>query len=176
MNARKNRRRVALAILIGLAVLGGFLLLTRTRHPQASPVDSSARATVAAPTVSEPAKPTPHEATVAPTPAPAPVAAAPLPVNRTPPPARVAASPVAVARPAPVSLQPPATPPPPAADATSTDREVIATRRMYLAHAPLRTPEVSDPDSAGNRKVLSSMIFKALSRAKTIPPGSTASH
>jgi hypothetical protein len=33
---------------------------------------------------------------------------------------------------------------------------------MYMAHAPLRTPEVADPDSATNQKVLQTMVEKAL--------------
>ena len=45
-----------------------------------------------------------------------------------------------------------------------TNREVAATRRMYAAHAPLRVPEVADPDSAANREILQTMVLKALGR------------
>lgn len=45
--------------------------------------------------------------------------------------------------------------------------EVAATRRMYGAHAPLRTPEVSDPDSEQNRLILELMVRKALTRAES---------
>jgi hypothetical protein len=33
---------------------------------------------------------------------------------------------------------------------------------MYLAHAPLREPEVADPDSETNRRILETMVTKAL--------------
>ena len=66
-----------------------------------------------------------------------------------------------VAAPAAAPAQPPAPIPPQQAD------EVAATARMYLAHAPLRTPEVSDPDSAANRQILQTMVGKALGK---LPP------
>lgn len=33
---------------------------------------------------------------------------------------------------------------------------------MFLAHAPLREPEVADPDSETNRRILEAMVTKAL--------------
>ena len=42
--------------------------------------------------------------------------------------------------------------------------ETLATRRMYLAHAPLRTPAVADPDAEENRIILQQMVLKALAR------------
>jgi len=45
--------------------------------------------------------------------------------------------------------------------------EIAATAGMYAAHAPLRTPEVADPDSKANRQVLQVMVAKALARAAT---------
>lgn len=42
--------------------------------------------------------------------------------------------------------------------------EVGATARMYAAHAPLRVHEVADPDSEGNRRILQTMVEKALVR------------
>jgi hypothetical protein len=47
--------------------------------------------------------------------------------------------------------------------------EVAATRRMIMAHAPLRTQEVSDPDSETNRRILQTMVTKALSQAEKKP-------
>lgn len=44
--------------------------------------------------------------------------------------------------------------------------EVEGTRRMYVAHAPLRVPEVANPDSEANRMILQSMVQKALARAE----------
>lgn len=44
--------------------------------------------------------------------------------------------------------------------------EVQATRRMYAAHAPLRTREVADPDSETNRAVVQTMLQKSLARAQ----------
>ena len=43
--------------------------------------------------------------------------------------------------------------------------EVTATERMVDAHATLRKPEVASPDSAGNRRILQTMLNKALVRA-----------
>ena len=47
--------------------------------------------------------------------------------------------------------------------------EVRATRAMYMAHAPLRSAELADPDSESNRKVLQAMIEKALIRRNSVP-------
>ena len=49
--------------------------------------------------------------------------------------------------------------------------EPAATARMYAAHAPLRTGEVADPDSKTNRKILQTMVTKALARtaSRTAP-------
>ena len=44
--------------------------------------------------------------------------------------------------------------------------EVTATRRMVVAHAPLRAPEVADPVSDTNREILQTMVTKAISRAE----------
>lgn len=43
--------------------------------------------------------------------------------------------------------------------------EVQAARRMYMAHASLREPSVADPDSEANRRILQSMVQKALQPA-----------
>lgn len=63
--------------------------------------------------------------------------------------------------------------PPPAAR-LSESTEVAATRRMYMAHAPLRAPEVADPDSKANRRILQTMVEKALTRVAASPQPSTA--
>jgi hypothetical protein len=162
MKTRKIRQRVTLAILLGLVAFGGFQLLTRMRHVKAPAAEPSAPAPAAGSTIAETAKPVPPDATVAPATTPA---AAPLPVARSAATASVATHPASAAKPAPVPIQLPATPPPPAGEAMTPDREVAATHRMYLAHAPLRTPEVADPDSKGNRQILQSMVTKALNRA-----------
>lgn len=44
--------------------------------------------------------------------------------------------------------------------------ETLATRRMYLAHAPLREPEVDNPDSAENKRIMQQMISNALSSSE----------
>src|SRR5688572_5336159 len=49
---------------------------------------------------------------------------------------------------------------------TVSNAEVRATRAVYIAHAPLRTTEISNPDSEQNRQILQSMVEKALSRQK----------
>jgi hypothetical protein len=51
--------------------------------------------------------------------------------------------------------------------------EVAASWRMYAAHEPLRRPEVADPDSEANRRILETMVMKALTRAG--PPDNTLS-
>jgi hypothetical protein len=58
----------------------------------------------------------------------------------------------------------PAAPANPAPVATTQPDEIAATRQMYAAHAPLRTPELADPDSEANRQILQTMVQKALQR------------
>lgn len=48
--------------------------------------------------------------------------------------------------------------------------ETAATARMYAAHAPLRVPEVADPDSASNKQILATMVAKALAAPAAPPP------
>jgi len=71
---------------------------------------------------------------------------------------------VAVATPAPVVATPAATQVT-LAPAPGKPDEVAGTKRMYAAHAPLRTRSAVDPDSEQNRQVLQTMVTKALSRA-----------
>ncbi len=40
---------------------------------------------------------------------------------------------------------------------------VLESRRMYMAHAPLRVPSVADPDSIENKRIMQIMIAKAIS-------------
>lgn len=42
--------------------------------------------------------------------------------------------------------------------------EVLATRRMYSAHAPLREPEIDDPDSQENIAIMQQLISAAADR------------
>lgn len=78
-------------------------------------------------------------------------------------PVNLALAPVA---PAPASA-PAAAPEPPPPQQT---QEIAGTARMYLAHAPLRVPEVADPDSASNHQILQTMVMKSLRRASAAPP------
>ena len=52
--------------------------------------------------------------------------------------------------------------------------EVTGTRRMIAAHEPLRNPEVADPDSAGNRTILQTMLSKAIIRRDMNATAATA--
>jgi hypothetical protein len=51
--------------------------------------------------------------------------------------------------------------------------EAVGTRRMYGAHAPLRTPAVANPDSEQNRRILQTMVTKALVRSSEVNPAAT---
>ena len=52
--------------------------------------------------------------------------------------------------------------------------ESRATLQMYAAHAPLRAPELANPDSTTNRQILQTMVQKALQRKATdAPPSNT---
>ncbi len=86
----------------------------------------------------------------------------PAPVPKPPP---LAATRTPVAAPAAPVVPQPASPPPGAAQRA----EVEGTSRMYLAHAPLRTPEVADPNSDANRRILQTMVTKALQQASATP-------
>jgi hypothetical protein len=71
---------------------------------------------------------------------------------------------VAANRPASTAADPSATRPPddgPPPDSPLA-REAAGTERMYEAHAPLRTPDFANADSAANRQVLQTMVLKAL--------------
>ena len=50
--------------------------------------------------------------------------------------------------------------------------EVAATRRMYMAHQPLRAPDIADPRSEENRRILETMVNKALIRSAANPADS----
>jgi len=47
--------------------------------------------------------------------------------------------------------------------------EVAASRRMYMAHAPLRAPAVANPDSPENQRIFNTMVKNTLNRAKSDP-------
>lgn len=53
--------------------------------------------------------------------------------------------------------------------------EPAATARMYAAHAPLRVPEVADPDSISNQRILHAMVNKALAAPASPPPTASTS-
>ncbi len=57
-------------------------------------------------------------------------------------------------------------PAPPAPDVSERQKEIAGTHYMIMAHAPLRVPEVADPDSTPNREILHSMMTKALARER----------
>ncbi len=90
-----------------------------------------------------------------------------------PNPAAVAAAPAHAPAPVAPMAEPPPAPPPPA---PAQQAEVQATERMYLAHAPLRVPEVADPDSASNRQTLQTMVAKALQNAAAAQPAPSPHH
>ncbi|MDQ8201194.1 hypothetical protein QEH56_23715 [Pelagicoccus enzymogenes] len=46
---------------------------------------------------------------------------------------------------------------------------VKETRRMVAAHSSLRSPEVADPDSESNRRIMQQMTLQAFENAKTDP-------
>jgi len=50
---------------------------------------------------------------------------------------------------------------------------VLETRRMYMAHAPLREQSVDDPDSLANKRIMQRMVTNALSRKQA--PGTKPS-
>jgi hypothetical protein len=79
-------------------------------------------------------------------------------------PVPVAQQPAAAPAPAP-EMKPPAAP----VRVAENPAELAATARMYAAHAPLRVPEVADPDSATNKQILQTMVTKALAQPATAP-------
>ncbi len=56
------------------------------------------------------------------------------------------------------------------ASAAADSPEMAATIRMVSAHATLRSPEVADPDSDSNRRLLDVMLRKALVPRPALPP------
>lgn len=48
---------------------------------------------------------------------------------------------------------------------------VLESRRMYMAHAPLREPSVDDPDSVENKRIMQQMIGSVLTRKTPTSPG-----
>lgn len=53
---------------------------------------------------------------------------------------------------------------PPSRSSTLAQDQVEGSRRMYQAHAPLRTASFANPDSVENRRVLQTMLSKALAK------------
>ena len=48
--------------------------------------------------------------------------------------------------------------------------ELAASARMFAAHASLRAPEVANPDSRTNKRILDTMVRKALAQPVQAPP------
>ncbi len=57
-----------------------------------------------------------------------------------------------------------------AVNPAATHSEIEASARMYAAHAPLRVPEVADPDSASNKEILNTMVTKLITQPPRNPP------
>lgn len=160
-------KTVSVVAVLALLLAAGLWLLNRP-HP-AAPKNypaQSAGATAPTPAVAEPAT------TIAASPAgaTAPVAVAQSPSPAAPPAQHASAfqfsvptAASATPSPSPLTFTP--------TSRTQQAREVAATARMYAAHAPLRTPEVADPDSKANKRILSTMVAKALAQPATPPPG-----
>lgn len=90
----------------------------------------------------------------------------PVPVVRMPLQSTVAAAPIPPLR---LNVAGPASTPVPEPPAPPQAREIAGTWKMYLAHAPLREPEVANPDSESNRKILETMVIKALKKSGASP-------
>ena len=153
MTQSQRPARILIGLMAVVAVGLGWWLLTR-----GGPVP---RAAAPAAVVAPAAQPAPAPVPAAPAVAAAPVAAAvPVVVKALPlPPAVAAPAPVAVTKePLPLPVVP-----------TVPIDEVAATERMYLAHASLRAPEVADPDSEANRRILETMVTKALAPSADTP-------
>lgn len=172
-----RRRKLFVALGAVLAIVAALLLWRRQNEVRtATPKPAAATpAVVAAPrtaapttTISQKAPPAPRlpSAEAQPAAGVAASAAAPAPAL---PEAPDAAAPVAPASSTPTPAAKPETPAP-------VSSEVLATRRMVAAHAPLRAPEEANPDSATNRRILETMVQKALLRAdqKSAPATTSA--
>ena len=167
---KSRRSTFTLTFILGL-LLAGVALWYFQSQPAAPQPASVAQQPVAAPvatpsgeSVSETSL-TPKSAVAAPgavtrAAAPAP-AAAPIFTLPAEPASPASVTPVAAAA-APVAPAP--------VDAKLASAEVAASARMYAAHASLREPEVADPDSQTNKKILSAMVAKALAQSATLPP------
>jgi len=161
MNSRK--------IILGLALVGvlGLVLWqlnrarpTGTRQP--APVTQS-------PAAISPAARAPSPATIAQQDSPPTPSATPPSVVQSSSPSVLQPDPVAPTASAALTFTPPAHSPEQQAG------EEAATARMYAAHAPLRTPEVADPDSRANKLILGTMVAKALLQPASPPPSAVAS-
>ncbi len=147
MNARRNAK-----VLILMAVVAGTGLiwwLFAPEAPTSAPVATTSLvpiATVNPPVATAAAMSTPAAPVVQPG------QMIPVPMAPKVVPAQNALSPSA-------KIQPVVAP---ATAAAARNAEVVATERMYLAHASLRDPEVADPDSGTNRRILQTMVTKTL--------------
>lgn len=157
MNARK--------VFLGLALVGvlGLVLWQVTRRSPPAPAQHVPAATADAPPVTPAHNPPPGNPV-----APTDVAAVPLTTPVLPSPATSGASPAA-----PMDGTAPVTPLPLPAllpqVQSEANPELVATARMYAAHASLRASEVADPDSQSNRQILRTMIDKSLAHVRSTP-------
>ena len=151
-------RRLVLVFGTGAFVLAGLIWCLCVRAPR-PPTGTAAAPTVRPPALADTSSKAPLEPVISPT-------------------AAASAGPAATPA-APVSAAPAVTQAPSAAPAAAiTDAlprtvvpapadEVAATERIYLAHAPLRTTEVADPNSETNRRILETMVTKGLAASST---------
>lgn len=133
-----------------LAIAGAVLwYFTPAPHPAPAPMVTQQTEPTTSPDALTPPPPAPPREPPVTELAAAPIPSSPAPVTPMTP----------VPAPAPVANTPPIVA---GVNETFEPDEVAATRRMYLAHAPLREREVADPDSETNRRILQTMVLKAL--------------
>ncbi len=163
---------VAALAIIGVAI---WWLRPAESHPRA-PAMTTVQPAKPAPHISSEAAPTenstasPEPRTTAPAAATAISSTAPIVVS-------TAANATFTAAAAPAVVPVVANQPTPSSQPTNVapPDEITASARMYAAHASLRTPEESDPDSKANQQILQTMVLKALQRKDTAASALTAS-
>jgi hypothetical protein len=171
----------ALILLSGILVLGGLAVAWWLRSSPTKP----------GPTLlAQPKSPVTHPQTIA---VPPPTPTAPNNVVTSTPAATAAAvssapTPPAIAStsnsgglpatPSGASTMSPIAEPTPATAASDDPMkaQILGTQRMIQAHASLRVPEVANPDSATNRRILETMVAKALSQIDAPPPTAAVRH
>jgi hypothetical protein len=166
------QKLIVAAVLVGLVCVGLWLARPGTPVDPQAPASASTENSAAeqpAPTVAN--DPTPPAVVESLRPReeshqPAPFAST---NSAAPPAASVANSPAPNGNPD-AHESPEVVPPEPAA----SSEETAASANMYAAHAPLREPEVADPDSESNKRVLQTMVAKAIAQPPSPPPGANS--